>query len=263
MKIETTDMLGRKMELHQPLERIVSLVPSVTELLHDLGLGDRVVGITKFCVKPESWFRSKTRIGGTKDVKIEKVLLLKPDLVLANREENMKTQVEALSASVPVWVSNVVDLESALEMIKATSELTGREAAGQDLLAAVRSALELAYTPPRPTTTLYAIWRNPWMFAGGGTYIDSLLQRFGFRNLLADQPRYPTLTPEDIGNHRPETILLSSEPYPFKQKHIDELAALCPEARILLVDGEMFGWYGSRLQFAVPYLAGLRRSIET
>jgi ABC-type Fe3+-hydroxamate transport system substrate-binding protein len=261
MEIETTDMLGRNVVVAPNPTKIVSLVPSVTELLYDLGLEERVVGITKFCVKPEAWFRSKTRIGGTKDVKIEQVLALKPDLVFANQEENVKAQVEQLAGSVPVWVSNVTDIPSALEMIEATAALTNRIGAGQRLLAEIADGLKQIATPPHPTATLYAIWRNPWMFAGGGTYIDSLLHTFGFHNLLAHRPRYPTLSLEDIRELEPETILLSSEPYPFQQKHVDELAALCPKARIILADGEMFGWYGSRLKFAVPYIEHLRKSI--
>ena len=186
---------------------------------------------------------------------------MRPDLVFANQEENVKAQVETLALHVPVWVSNVTDIASAMEMITATAALTNRIDAGRRLLGEIADNLHHVEAPPHPMTTLYAIWREPWIFAGGGTYIDSLLHTFGFHNLLAHQPRYPTLSLEAIRELKPETILLSSEPYPFKQKHIEELAALCPKAKIILTDGEMFGWYGSRLKQAVPYIADLRKKI--
>jgi ABC-type Fe3+-hydroxamate transport system substrate-binding protein len=254
------DMLGRTLHLPERPRRIVSLVPSQTELLADLGLEAAVVGITKFCVHPENWFRSKTRIGGTKDVKPERVAALQPDLIIANKEENVREQIEALQEIAPVWVSDIKVLDDALEMIRNIGWITGK--ADEALAIAKRiddgiSALSFR----KRFTTVYGIWRAPWMWAGGDTFIHDILSRCGFDNVLADRLRYPAIELDDLKELDPELVLLSSEPYPFKEKHIAEVQAVLPGARIVLVDGELFSWYGSRLLHAPEYLAALLQSL--
>lgn len=254
------DMLGRTLELPERPQRIVSLVPSQTELLADLGLEDEVVGITKFCVHPNAWFRSKARIGGTKDVRPERVAALRPDLIIANKEENVRGQIEALSAIAPVWVSDIRVLDDALEMIRSIGWITGKS--GEALQIADRIDDGIGGISFRKRfTTAYGIWRAPWMWAGGDTFIHDMLSRCGFDNVLHDQARYPEISLEALCALNPELVLLSSEPYPFKEVHIAEVQAALPDAKILLVDGEMFSWYGSRLLHAPEYLAALVHSL--
>ena len=254
MKRVCTDMTGRQVEVaHRPL-RIVSLVPSQTELLYDLGLHDEVVGITKFCVHPASWFHSKKRVGGTKTVHLDTVRQLQPDLILANKEENTREQVEALAAEFPVWVSDIHTVDEALIMIRAVGELTGTAAAAEtlaDQIAAGFRSLPMA----APRKVAYFIWRNPWMCAGGDTFISDLLEHAGWQNVLAHKDRYPEVDLNELKELHPDLILLSSEPYPFKDAHIQEIQARLPAAEIRLVDGEMFSWYGSRMKEATAYIS--------
>jgi len=245
------DQVRRKVKIpNQPL-RIISLVPSQTELLFGLGLDERVVGITKFCVHPKDWFRNKTRIGGTKQLNFEAISALNPDLIIANKEENNKEDIERLAEDFPVWVSDINNLDSALEMIEMVGEITGTDASG--LTEEIRVGFD-KLQPIRPTKkTLYLIWKNPFMAAGSDTFIHDLMNRCGFEN-VTNQARYPELSEEEIIELNPELVLLSSEPFPFTAKHIQELQELLPKAKIKLVDGEMFSWYGSRLKLVPSYL---------
>jgi ABC-type Fe3+-hydroxamate transport system substrate-binding protein len=230
-------------------QRIVSLVPSQTELLHYLGLGERVVGITKFCIHPAEWHKSKTCIGGTKTVDIAAVLALKPDLIVANKEENVREQVEALAHECTVHTTQVATLGDALKMIQQVGELTGTAEAAQALVQQLRQQFEqLRQQRPVPLRRCaYLIWRKPYMVAGGDTFIHDMLGYAGFENVFADALRYPTCTPEELALRAPEYLLLSSEPFPFADKHIAELQRICPKATIRLVDGAQYSWYGSRL----------------
>jgi ABC-type Fe3+-hydroxamate transport system substrate-binding protein len=240
-------------------QRIISLVPSQTELLYELGLGARVSGITKFCIHPEAWFRSKTRVGGTKTVDLEKVKALKPDLILANKEENEPGQVAALADIAPVYVSDVHRLENALDMILDMGMLCGTEANSERLVQDIRVGFQgLDSTNIRPRSAAYLIWRKPWMSVGRDTFIHHMMELAGFGNIYSDQDRYPELHLTDLALREPEFVLLSSEPYPFKEKHMAEVSEVLPHARILLVDGELFSWYGSRLLLAPAYFKKLR-----
>lgn len=245
-----------------PPRRIVSLVPSQTELLHALGLENEVVGITKFCVHPAAWFQQKKRVGGTKTVHLDNVAALSPDLIIANKEENVREQVEALAAQFPVWVSDVRDLSGALAMIEHVGVLTGKEAEAQAL--ARKIARQFARhrpdaTLPRPRAA-YFIWRKPYMVAGGDTFIDAMLEEAGFENIFAAEPRYPEVSPEKLAERSPDVLLLSSEPYPFQAKHLAEFREICPAAQAVVVDGELFSWYGSRLLSAPAYFRDLREN---
>lgn len=252
----TTDQLGRSVNIPFPPRRIVSLVPSQTELLYDLGLRDEVVGITKFCVHPEQWFRKKTRIGGTKQLHLDAIRALEPDLIIANKEENLQEQVYALMETCPVWVSDIHSLADALEMISSVGVITDREAAAARISGQIMErfqTLQAALQEVTPVRTAYFIWRDPWMVAGGDTFIHEMMKMCGLENVFARMPRYPVVTPEELRAMDIRLVLLSSEPYPFREKHIDELRSLLPDARIRLADGEMFSWYGSRLLSAPGY----------
>jgi ABC-type Fe3+-hydroxamate transport system substrate-binding protein len=261
-----TDQIGRTIELPRTPTRIISLVPSQTELLSSLGLDEQVVGITKFCIHPDAWFRSKPRIGGTKAIDPARIDALQPDLIIANKEENDKHQVEALAARYPVWVSDIKTLANALTMIRSVGTLTGKETKAVDLANEIDTRFQTLTTPPKTISAAYLIWYRPWMAAGGDTFIHQMLRYCGFDNVFADRERYPQIDTSDLNalTGIPDlTILLSSEPYPFRQRHIDEIKQTLPHAKVLLVDGEFFSWYGSRLLHAPAYFRQLRDGIPT
>lgn len=244
-KIEIIDQIGESIVLAQPAQRIVSIVPSITDLLFYLDLGPRVVGRTRFCIHPKPDITAVPRIGGTKAVRIDAVANCNPDLIIANKEENTRADVEALRELCPVYVSDISTVTDTCSMIHDIGQLTDTLPAAQDLISDIASHLPTAtQKPPRPA--LYLIWREPYMSIGGDTYISHMMDHLGYRNLLADQQRYPSLSLEDIAQSGAEVVLLSSEPYPFGPKHIPELQTLLPDAEIKLVDGELFSWYGRR-----------------
>ena len=254
----TTDQMGRTVEVPASPQRIISLVPSQTELLYDLGLGERVVGITKFCVHPETWFKTKHRVGGTKKVDFEKLRALKPDLIFGNKEENDRKDIQELEKEFPVWMSDVRDLPGALDMIQRVGELTGTN----DRSEALRKGIEEAFAKQHyidPTLTVaYFIWREPFMVAGHGTFVNDMLKRCGLVNVFDEgDARYPEITRQEVAEADPDIILLPSEPYPFVQKHKAEFNMICPGTPVVLVDGEFFSWYGSRLLKAPDYFNGL------
>lgn len=237
--------------------KIVSLVPSITALLYTLDLETAVVGITKFCVHPEHWFRTKTRVGGTKDLHIEKIAALQPGLIIANKEENVKEQVEALQQRFPVLVTDVNSYGTSLEMIRTIGTATQRRNEAAVLITAIEKAFGQLDSPVQKTA-VYFIWNDPWMTVGGDTFISDMMARAGFLNLYASHSRYPVINPEALKALQPEYLLLSSEPYPFKEKHKAALQQLLPDTTILLVDGELFSWYGSRMLQAPAYFKKLR-----
>lgn len=259
------DQLGRSISIPWPPRRIISLVPSQTELLADLNLAEEVVGITKFCVHPNDWFRNKTRVGGTKQYRMEVIKQLQPDLIIGNKEENEQQQIEDLMTHYPVWMSDIYTLEDAVEMIRSIGDLTNRV----DQAASMAQQIEKAYTTLETDLmklpakrVAYLIWKNPWMAAGRHTFIHHMLQRIGLINIFDDQDRYPAFDLDILAQKKPEFIYLSSEPFPFKEQHIQELQDICPQAQIQLVDGEAFSWYGSRLLKVVEELRETRRVAE-
>lgn len=247
--------MHRSVLIHQPLSRIVSLVPSITELLFDLELHEEVVGITRYCVRPSSARSSKTIIGGTKKFDFEVISRLAPDLIIGNKEENVKEDIARLSQKFPVWMSDVNDFKDALQMIHHIGQLTNRTVQSIQLASLIRDRFS---TLKKQTSTrvLYLIWRDPWMGVGIDTFIHSMISQIGWHNVL-EVPRYPELSLSDIQRLSPEVVLLSSEPFPFKDRDADQLKLALPAARIVRVDGEMFSWYGSRLLKAAAYFNSL------
>lgn len=258
-----TDQTGRTVSLTTTPRRIVSLVPSQTELLFDLGLEEEVVGITKFCIHPPAWFYTKARVGGTKKINFSAIHQLAPDLVIANKEENDKAQIEEIANSYPVWVSDVNDLPTAYQMIEQIGLITGANVKAQALIGVIKSSFDRLSAIGYKPATAYLIWNDPYMTTGGDTFIHSMLTVAGFSNVFANNTRYPEVTINDLQAQNLDLLLLSSEPFPFKQKHIDQLQTLLPDVQILLVDGEMFSWYGSRLQYAANYFAELRSGLKS
>jgi len=257
---EYKDQMNQIIRLSSTPRRIISLVPSQTELLYDLGLNDEVVGITKFCIHPKEWFKSKTRVGGTKEISLAKVSKLNPDLLIGNKEENEKENIESLKSQYPIWMSDIYTLQDALEMIEQIGILVDKSEKAIEISTTIKNSFEQfkieiseRFTGNYPSV-LYLIWRNPYLSAGKNTFIDSILSECGFSNFIT-QERYPEINLDSIDS--PDYIFLSSEPYPFKDKHINELSLIYPNSKILLVDGEMFSWYGSRLLKATAYFQDL------
>ncbi len=261
-KINITDQTGRKINLIQPPEKIVSLVPSVTFLLYLLNLEKQTTGITRFCKYPKHWKKQKTIVGGTKDIKIEKITQLMPEFIIANKEENSKQTVENLEKTVPIYVSDVVDLKSNKKFVTDIGQITGKTNEAENLLKQIDFLTEqLHKTKSKTYKSLYLIWREPWMSIGGDTFISHMMQVAGFENILINEQRYPVVDFKQI-KQQPEVIFLSSEPFPFKEKHKIELQKIFPQSEILLVKGEAFTWFGAYPVFGLPYLFQLYQKIK-
>ena len=243
-------------------QRIVSVVPSQTELLFDLGLNEEIIGITKFCVHPANKVNHKTRVGGTKTLNINQIYALKPDLILANKEENTRAQIEELQQQYAVHVTDMTTLTDALTMIRNVGDLVGKSPQAQTLAQQIETNFSITDLSVQSSPTVaYFIWRNPYMVAANDTFIHAMLEVAGFQNAFANRTRYPEITADDLQAARPDLIFLSSEPYPFSEKHIAEFRGICPSAINRVVDGEMFSWYGSRLLQASDYFKNLRNEI--
>jgi ABC-type Fe3+-hydroxamate transport system substrate-binding protein len=251
------DQMNQKVELPFPPKRIISLVPSQTELLSDLGLRQEVIGITKFCVHPSDWFKSKQKIGGTKQLDEVAIETLNPDLIIGNKEENERESIERLKSKFPVWMSDIYTLEDAVKMISLVGDVTDRQIRAAEIINAIKAGFDIL---PRfdGVKVLYLIWKNPWMAAGRNTFIDHMLMRLGFINALGDRGRYPVIEEKEMVTINPDVVMMSSEPFPFGDRHIGEVKKLLPHSKPLLVDGEMFSWYGSRLLKAPKYFQALK-----
>lgn len=257
-----TDQMGRLISVLYPPKRIISLVPSQTELLFDLGLDKEMIGITKFCIHPREKFLAATKIGGTKKLDIEKIRDLKPDLIIGNKEENERGQIEELMMEFPVWMSDIRVLDDAIEMIELLGCITGREERALRISADINKSFHsLILNKTNTRRIAYFIWKDPYMLAGKNTFIDNILMKAGYQNVVASD-RYPVLSSEQLRNLDPEIIFLSSEPYPFKNEHIPEMKSIWPNSEVIIVDGELFSWYGSRLLLTPCYLRSLSRRIN-
>jgi ABC-type Fe3+-hydroxamate transport system substrate-binding protein len=250
------DHLNNKIELVHIPKRIISLVPSQSELLWDLGLRDELIGITKFCIHPNEMFILKDRVGGTKTLNLNKIRSLKPDLIIGNKEENEYAQINELQNEFPVWMSDIYNLKDAYKMISDIGELVNKKNEANVMLSKIQNSFSIIKKHHK--TVLYLIWKNPYMAAGKSTFIGNLLNEMGLMNVLeTNDLRYPELSLEKIKKLNPELIFLSSEPFPFNVIHINELQELVPNARVKLVNGELFSWYGSRLLKSVEYFNNL------
>ncbi|HXG28672.1 MAG TPA: helical backbone metal receptor [Nevskiales bacterium] len=254
----TSDDLGRAVRLPARPRRIVSLCPSQTETLLALGLSGRVVGRTRYCIHPAAEVSRITEVGGTKQLRLDALRALQPDLIIAEKEENRREDVEALEREFPVYVTDVRSVDGALRMIRHLGQLCDCTQAAEVLAQQIAGRFS-RLQPLRPRRRVaYLIWRKPWMAAGADTYIHDVLTRCGFENVFAAKTgRYPETTLEDIERLAPEVLLLSSEPYPFQDRHRQEFAKRLPGAKVLLVDGEAFSWYGARMRLAADALQRL------
>lgn len=259
-----TDQMGNCIELSGAPKRIISIVPSQTELLAYWGLDESVVGITKFCIHPQSWFNDKTRVGGTKKLNMEAIAALKPDLIIGNLEENEQSDIEYLKQHYPVWMSDIKTLADCYAMMNSLGELLDCREQSTNLVTELKHhfANITAFLPDNCTLKVaYLIWQEPLMVAAGNTFIHEMLKHAGFCNVFSGHQRYPEISPADLQLLSPDLIFLSSEPYPFGEKHIEYFSHLCPSARTVVVDGELFSWYGSRLLKSTEYFKQLHAKL--
>jgi iron complex transport system substrate-binding protein len=247
------DDLHQEIILEELPRRIISLVPSITQTICDLGCGDKLVGRTKFCIEPETALQQVPIVGGTKKVDVEKILALRPDIVLCNKEENTSEIFEVLSREVPVWVSDVITLDDNERMISQLGAITGANETAAEISKQIRGSLELVKGKMSEKKALYLIWKDPYMTIGCDTFIHHVLQHLGFVNVAGSLRRYPAFEPLESTFESPDYILLSSEPYPFSLRHVADWEAFYPEAKVLTVDGAFFSWYGSKMSGAADY----------
>ncbi|PSR57221.1 cobalamin-binding protein [Adhaeribacter arboris] len=253
--------MGFEVEVPSRPQRIISLVPSQTELLFDLGLGEQMVGITKFCIHPAEKVKNKTIIGGTKNFHFDVINALQPDFIIGNKEENYRDGILQLKENYPVWMSDISNLAEALEMMQQIGLVTNTAVAAEKLTQKIKTFFQkINSTLDLPTA--YFIWRKPYMSVGPDTFIHEMLKICGFLNAFSAYNRYPEINAEQLQAANPTLILLSSEPYPFKEKHIQEFRNICPHAIVKLVDGELFSWYGSRLQYSAEYFENLVEEVK-
>ncbi|WP_442265758.1 ABC transporter substrate-binding protein [Tenacibaculum sp. ZS6-P6] len=265
MNIEITDQLNRLVTLKKVPQRIISLVPSQTELLYDMGLEHNIVGLTKFCVHPYHLKQTKTIVGGTKNIKVDKIKQLKPDIILCNKEENTKEIVEICEEIAPVHVSDIFTLNDAIELIRQYGELLACRTDSQKIIQKLEfkiSDFKEFMKDVEHKKTAYFIWRNPWMAAGNNTFINHILELNKFENIYKNKERYPEVELKKIRlEGDPDLVFLSSEPYPFKEEHAFEIGRFTHHAKTVFVDGELFSWYGSRLLKSFEYFKKLHQRI--
>ncbi len=264
-----TDQMGRSILVAKQPLRIVCLVPSITELLFKLGLGDRVVGVTRFCAHPKTARKKATNIGGTKKLHLDRIDSLKPDLIIGSKEENTRKEIERLWNNYPVWMSDVESIAEGIEMIRELGAVCRVSALANEIADEIEEGFKSLQSalPKAKIRVAYLIWYNPIMVSGRANFITDVLHHAGWQNAFetgdySGSNRYPTVTMDDLKNAKPDAVMLSSEPFPFAEKHLQEFeqALNCPA---ILVDGELFSWYGSRMLKMPPYLYQLRTQLSS
>lgn len=262
MLVERMDACDRVVRLPQQPQRIVCLCPSLTETLWALGLAEQLVGRTRYCIHPQPQIESVASVGGTKQVGFDALHAVQPDLIIAEKEENRREDVEAMSQHWPVYVCDIQNLQQAHAAIAQLGDVCARADQAATLNQRIEQAWQRLPILQPPRRVLYLIWRKPWMAAGRDTYIDAVLNRLGMVNVAATlEGRYPQIETKQLAELGADLCLLSSEPFPFGRQHEEELAPLMPGTQMRCVDGEMFSWYGVRMLPAADHLAALTASL--
>ena len=258
------DQLNRIIKINNTPKRIISLVPSQTELLVDLGLENSIVGITKFCIHPINLKKDKTIVGGTKNINIYKIKSLRPDIILCNKEENTKEIVESCQKIAHTHVSELYTLNDTKKLIIEYGSIFNKRKEAKSIIEQIdhkKNKLEILIENSPVKKVAYFIWKKPWMVAANKTFINHILELNKFDNVFKNSERYPEVNIQELVNKKDlDIIFLSSEPYPFNEKHILEIEKIT-NTKTILVDGEMFSWYGSRLLKAFDYFKELRQQI--
>ncbi len=260
MKIK--DQIGHITETKQPVKRIISLVPSITEYLCYIGLKENLVGVTKFCIKPDDLLETCTKIGGTKQVKRDIIQALQPDLIIANKEENTKEDIDFLCELFPVYISDVNTLEESYDMMLRVGELTDKREESTKMVTEIQKLMSELKNKFKGHRVAYFIWKKPYLLCGNKTFIHAMLEHFGFENVAESIDRYPEMTLREIQTLHPDFCLLSSEPYPFKEIDATEMDQLFKTKKAVLVDGELFSWYGSRMLHWKNYAKELKSQLD-
>jgi len=249
---EVIDHLGRTVVYSFPPKRIISLCPGITDTLFALQLEDEIVGRTRFCIYPEDKVKNVPTVAGTKDIKLDAIHAVKPDLIIVEKEENTEEIVKILEKFYPVFVAEVQSVDDAYRMILDLGDVTDRKSEAEKLQEKIQNQFQLL-PKANGKRAAYVIWKKPYMVVGKDTYIQTVLEKIGFVNPFTTyEGRYPTVSEEDFLNANLDYILLASEPYPFKEKHQAEFLKFSPSAQVLNIDGEMF-WYGPKMLEAVAY----------
>lgn len=273
---EFIDQLGRVVTIENFPKRIISLVPSFTELLFDFGLIEEIIGVTQYCIEPKEKVASITKIGGTKKLQIDLIKRLSPDLIVASKEENDKDQILQLESLFPIWIADIINFDSSIAAIKSLSEITNKVQKGEKIVEGsfnVKSIIgkEFCNSMLFNKKVLYFIWRKPYMVVGRDTYINSILEILGFRNCvlelnLSNGPsnkslRYQTISEGELKTMTPDFVFLSTEPYPFHEKHFPEFMDMFPNSQIIKVRGDIFSWYGSRFYKSLDYFLEFKQNL--
>ena len=246
------DALQREVTISYPPKRIISLCPAITETLYYLQLGDKVVGRTRFCIHPQPEVEKAVNVGGTKDMKFDRIQDLSPDLIIAEKEENTKEMVELLEKHFPVYVFEIQSITNAVRMITDLGLMTDRENEARVINQKIINNFQ-AIKQMKHLRVAYVIWQNPYMVVGKLTYINSLLAYMGFTNPFSSfEARYPEVTIDDLRNANLDYLFLATEPFPFNENHLAEFKELLPNTTPIIVDGEMF-WYVARIVEASSY----------
>lgn len=263
--MQFVDQLNNTITLSETPKRIVCLVPSLTELLVDLGLEENIVGITKFCVHPKHIRKKATVVGGTKNVHFDKIERLQPEIILCNKEENTKEIMVACNKIAPVHISDIYTIDDTLDIILSYGKIFDVEDASKKIVKAIvekRTSFLKKIKDTKKLNIAYFIWKKPWMVAANQTFINHLLELNNFKNIFDEKIRYPEITLAELQNvENLDCIFLSSEPYPFKERDVKDLQQKSIHQQIKIVDGEYFSWYGSRLLKAFDYFLELRKEL--
>jgi len=259
--LNSIDQMGNELKLGAQPESIISLVPSITELLFSLGLEGKIVGRTKFCKHPKNKIKQIPIVGGTKKFRFKVIEEIKPDLIIGNKEENYKDGILQLMEKHPVWMSDINSYADSIDMIHKLGSICGVMDKAQKIIDEIENEFAKLKNNTSKPSVLYLIWQNPYIAVGTNNFIHDILSKAGFDNCCA-QPRYVEMNINNIAELNPDVILLSSEPFPFKQRHIEELKYVLPETQYQLVDGEMFSWYGSRMIEAPDYFLAVHKALK-
>lgn len=260
--LEFKNQMGNVIKLAKKPVRIISIVPSQSEFLWDLGLHQELVGITKFCIHPDEMYKSIARVGGTKKLDIEKIRVLKPDLIIGNKEENERSDIELLQKEFNVWMSDIYTFEDSFLMMSELGKILGKETESKKIVDDIRTSLSQVKTIFSKQKVAYFIWNKPYMLAAKNTFIDFVLKHIGLTNAFEHLDRYPEVDEVSLRKIDPHFCFLSSEPFPFNEEHIIELQKTLPNAKIVIVDGELFSWYGSRLVHLNAYIKNLKKQLH-
>lgn len=263
MKQTFRDHLGDLIEIDYPPKRIISLVPSITELICYLkSANQKLLGRTKFCVHPKEQLNDVTDIGGTKNLHFDRIRELNSDLIIGNKEENTPKDIYTLKREFPVWMSDVNTVDASFQLIEDIGELLFSNEKAFGLVQSLK-AQKKSWKVFNGQSVLYLIWKKPYMGVGSNAFIHDILLQCGLNNCLEREVRYPELTENQIIKLNPDFIFLSSEPFPFKEKDAHYFQNLMPNSKVIIANGELFSWYGSRLLQLKSYLDTLKLLLKS